>query len=137
MEDRNNTQPLAEDAARAEEPIEAPAEDFARRDREEFARRFPQVDPEELARDGMFRRFCGSRFGRESLADLYEDFLTICWAAWEASRLRSKDRSVRSTGTGGAGSAEDRLTPQQQQDLREWNKAHPRMQMSAKEYLAR
>ena len=141
MEEWKNREPVGGTAAPVPEEgpaAETPAEDdFIARDYEEFTRRFPDVDPGELENDGMFRRFCGSRFGRESLAELYADFVTITRAVWEAARLSADDKRSRTTGTGGAGGGDSRLTAAQQRSLDEWNEANPGMKMTAREFLSR
>ena len=96
---------IAQDAPPPAEPgAEAAGEDdFVAGDYEDFTQRFPDTDLRELEENGMFLRFCGSRYGRESLADLYEDFLEITRAVWEAAVQSTEDKRSRSTGTGGAG----------------------------------
>ena len=141
MSDRKRSEDRIADGAVGEAAAspEAPdaEEDFIARDYEEFTRRFPGVDPKELEDDGMFLRFCGSRYGREPLAELYSDYLAVASAIWEASRLSADDKRSRSTGTGGSGSGGDRLTPAQERQLEEWNRSNPEMKMSAKEFLSR
>ena len=126
-----------EAAGGAAKPEVSAEDDFIGRDYEDFTRRFPQTDPRELEDNGMFRRFCGSRYGRESLGDLYEAYLEIVSAVWEAARLSADDKRSRTTGSGGSGGADSRLTAAQQRALEEWNASNPSMKMTAKEFLSR
>ncbi|MBR4579393.1 MAG: hypothetical protein IKO22_07295 [Oscillospiraceae bacterium] len=109
--------------------------EFIRRDAEEFRRQYPDVDLRELDADPLFRLFCGSRYGKEPLADLYGDYLALTERA-ELTRRRRESRYERATGSGGSGGGEA-LTAAEQRELNEWNKAYPQMKMSAKEYLDR
>ncbi|MBQ9459584.1 MAG: hypothetical protein IJU66_06585 [Oscillospiraceae bacterium] len=104
----------------------------------DFLRRFPQFGVRELAElenNAQFRRFCGTRFGREPLADLYGDYLAIVGEAGRAALSRSARKTERSTGGGASGA--DVLTPEQRKVLDEWNAEHPEMAMTAKEFLRR
>ena len=101
-----------------------------------FVEAYPDADLAKLDGDARFRRFCGSRYGREPLKDLYADWLEITGAAAREAAARSASKSERSTGTGG-GAGADTLTAAQQRDLDEWNRSFPNMKMSAKEYLSR
>ena len=136
MEEMNRPEERLPEAAAGETAPEA-RDDFIARDYEEFTRRFPGVDPMELEDDGMFRRFCGSRYGRESLAALYADFIAVTRAVWEAARQSVSDKRERSTGAGGAGGGGDGLTAAQRHALDEWNSTNPGMKMTAKEFLSR
>ena len=109
--------------------------EFIRRDAEEFRRQYPDVDLRELDADPLFRLFCGSRYGREPLADLYGDYLALTEQAGLAQRRR-ESRYERATGSGGSGGGEA-LTAAEQRELNEWNKAYPQMKMTAKEFLSR
>lgn len=109
---------------------------FIERDYDEFERRFPKVDIAALDGDATFRRFCGSRYGKESLADLYEDYLAVAGAIREAVLARAGSRSARATGSGG-GHADKSLTAAEQRELEEWNRANPSMKMTAREFLSR
>ena len=140
MDEQWTSEEMAAERAQHDAPAVPPteeAEDFLGRDLEEFSRRFPGVDPLELEDDGMFRRFCGSRYGKEPLAELYADYLAITRTVWEAARLSADDTRSRATGTGGAGGGDAHLTSAQQRELEEWNQANPHMKMSAKEFLSR
>ena len=108
---------------------------FIRRDAEEFRRQYPRVDLAELDADPLFRLFCGSRYGREPLADLYGDYLALTERAGLLTR-RQASRYERATGSGGSGGGEA-LTAAEQRELREWNRAYPHMKMTAREYLER
>lgn len=127
----------AEESAAAAEAEKAPKEeDFIARDARSFQKRFPQVDLAALDGSEEFRRFCGSRYGREPLEGLFLDYLAVTRAAEERSRARADSKARRSTGTGGSGGA-DALTAEQQRELSEWNRAYPQMKMTAREYLRR
>ena len=106
------------------------------RDVKDFAERFPDVDLGKLDENKPFRRFCGSRYGREPLGDLYEDYLEIAGNAAQAAVQKAESKKERATGTGG-GSGADTLTASQQKELDEWNRSYPHMKMTAKEFLSR
>ena len=108
---------------------------FIERDVIDFVERYPDVDLEALEKNQSFREFCGSRFGREPLGDLYGSFLKITGAAGQAAAARQAGRSARSTGGGSTGGMT--MTPSQQKALDAWNAANPDMAMTAKEYLSR
>ena len=107
---------------------------FVERDLQEFMEKHPEVDLLKLEENPSFRRFCGSRYGVESLAALYEDYREIVGDAEKAARAAVQNRSRRSTGSGGAGSG-DILTAMQRARLEAWNRANPDMKMSAREFL--
>lgn len=109
---------------------------FIADDARKFTRRFPGVNLAELDVSESFRRFCGSRYGRESVADLYADYLEVAGGALRAAQARRESRAARSTGSGGSGSYEA-LNARQQSELDAWNRAFPQMKMSAREYLSR
>ena len=126
----------AEDAALEEIAASKKAQlDFAMQDLDEFLARHADVDVEKLMANKGFVRFCGSRIGRERLADLYDDFTALVSEAGEAAVARAQSRSRRSTGGGTAGGA--LLTPAQKYVLDAWNTEHPEMAMTAKEFLGR
>lgn len=109
--------------------------DFAMRDLDEFLARHADVDVEKLMGNRCFVRFCGSRMGREYLADLYDDFAALVNEAGAAAIARTQSRKMRSTGGGTALGA--LLTPAQKYVLDAWNTEHPEMAMTAKEFLGR
>jgi len=126
----------AEDAALEEIAASKKAQlDFAMQDLDEFLARHADVDVEKLMANKGFVRFCGSRIGRERLADLYDDFTALVSEAGEAAVARAQSRSRRSTGGGTAGGA--LLTPAQKYVLDAWNAEHPEMAMTAREFLGR
>lgn len=116
-------------------------EDAARRafvhdDVLDFMERYPGFDVEgleALERNEQFRRFCGTRYAREPLAQLYGDYLSVLDHAGAAAVSRAAGRSARSTGGGTAGGMT--LSPEQRRSLERWNEANPEMAMTAKEYL--
>ena len=110
--------------------------EFVAADAEEFSRRYPEVDLGRLDADRAFRRFCGSRYGREPISELYEDYLELTGSVREAAAISAESKTRRATGSGG-GSAGENLTAEQQRSLDEWNRAFPDMKMTAKEYLSR
>lgn len=125
---------------RTEQELERSEQDrtgeFIERDLEQFMEVYPEVDVAELDADRYFRRFCGSRYGREPLAELYADYLEIAGGQRAAGALRAESRSRRQTGTG-SGSGGETLSARQQEELDEWNRTYPGMKMSAKEFLSR
>ena len=109
---------------------------FIAEDAREFARRYPEADLAGLDASESFRRFCGSRYGREPLSELYADYLEVAGGALRAAQARRESRAARSTGSGGSGVYEA-LNARQQSELDAWNRAFPQMKMSAREYLSR
>ena len=120
----------------APEDPEAALKRWIAEDAAAFVEAYPEADLAKLDGDARFRRFCGSRYGREPLKDLYADWLEITGTAAREAAARSASKSERSTGTGG-GAGADTLTAAQQRDLDEWNRSYPNMKMTAKEYLSR
>lgn len=110
-------------------------QEFIEKDVVDFVSRHPDVDLGKLENNESFRKFCGSRFGREPLGDLYDSFLEITGAAGQAAVAKQAGRSARSTGGGSTGGTT--MTPSQQKALDAWNAANPDMAMTAKEYLSR
>ncbi|MBR2483556.1 MAG: hypothetical protein IKB53_02300 [Oscillospiraceae bacterium] len=106
---------------------------FFERDVQDFLAKHPEVDIVLLDANPIFRRFCGSRYGMESLAKLYEDYREIVNGAEKAARAAVQSRSKRSTGSGGGGG--DILTAKQRASLEAWNRANPDMKMTAREFL--
>ena len=128
--------PPDKEAAEPPEDPEAALKRWIAEDAAAFVEAYPEVDLAKLDGDARFRRFCGSRYGREPLKDLYADWLELTGAAAREAAARSASKSERSTGTGG-GAGADTLTAAQQRDLDEWNRSFPNMRMTAKEYLSR
>lgn len=110
-------------------------QDFIRRDVQDFVKRHPNVDLEKLENNKSFLKYCGSRFGKEPLGDLYDAYLDIVGEAGQAAVAKQADRSDRSTGGGSTGGPT--MTPSQQKALDAWNAANPDMAMTAKEFLTR
>lgn len=108
---------------------------FIEKDVLDFVSRHPDVDVEKLENNKSFRRFCGSRFGKEPLGDLYDDYMEVTGQAGQAAVARQAGRSARSTGGGSTGGAT--MSAAQQRALDQWNAANPDMAMTAKEFLAR
>ena len=128
--------PPDKEAAEPPEDPEAALKRWIAEDAAAFVEAYPEADLAKLDGDARFRRFCGSRYGREPLKDLYADWLELTGAAAREAAVRNASKSERSTGTGG-GAGADTLTAAQQRDLDEWNRSFPNMKMSAKEYLSR
>ena len=110
--------------------------EFVAADAEAFVRSHPEADLARLDADPAFRRFCGSRYGREPLSELYEDYLALTGSVREAAAFSAESKTRRATGSGG-GSAGVSLTAEQQRSLDEWNRAFPDMKMTAKEFQSR
>lgn len=108
---------------------------FVEKDAQDFMSRHPNVGVAELIDNPRFREFCGSRFGKEPLADLYESYKKLTGEAESAGRAGAESRSRRSTGSGGGGGGV--LTPSQRASLDAWNRENPDMKMTAKEFLGR
>lgn len=130
---RQMRQKADDDAARSKASREQ--QEFIEKDVVDFVSRHPDVDLGKLENNESFRKFCGSRFGREPLGDLYDSFLEVTGAVGQAAAARQAGRSARSTGGGSTGGAT--MTPSQQKALDAWNAANPDMAMTAKEYLSR
>ena len=124
------------DERRKREEADARQQRWIAQDAAAFVEAFPEVDLGELDQDKAFRRFCGSRYGREPLADLYSDYLEIAGGARQAAAARRESKDKRATGTGG-GAGGETLTAAQQRELDEWNRSYPDMKMTAKEFLTR
>ena len=105
-------------------------------DAQRFAADFPDVDITALEGNKAFRKFCGSRYGKEPLAELYADWQEITGGAAAAASAKAQSKSQRSTGSG-SGSGSATLTAEQQRSLDEWNRTYPQMKMTAKEFLNR
>lgn len=109
---------------------------FVQSDVLDFVERYPGFDAdglEALERNEQFRRFCGTRYAREPLAQLYGDYLSVIDGASKAAVSRANSRSARSTGGGTAGGVT--LLPAQRRALESWNEENPEMAMTAREYL--
>ena len=109
---------------------------FIASDIADMQRRHPDVDIAALDNNPAFRKFAGSRYGKEHLADLYEDFVSVVGNASAAAAARTGDRAERSTGHGSGGGG-GTLTAAQRAALKEWNDDHPEMRMTEKEFLER
>lgn len=106
-------------------------------DAADFLTAHPDVDLAKLDANAKFRKFCGSRYGREPLNDLYEDWKEFAGEDAAAKAVgKAAEKNERSTGAGGGGIAEG-LTAAQQRALDEWNREYPQMKMTAREFLKR
>jgi len=122
----------AEDAVRAKRETD----EFIAADIEEMQQRHPDVDIAALDVNPAFRKFVGSRYGKEKLADLYDDFIAIVGNASAAAAARVSGKQERATGSGDVGGG-GTLTSAQRAALKEWNTEHPEMAMTEKEFLER
>ena len=135
LEREEQVREAGEQALRTREE-ENRSRDFVRQDLQAFRAVYPDVDIGKLERNEAFRRFCGSRYGKEPLASLYADWLAIMGDARESAQLRQDSREERSTGSGRGGNGVA-LNSREQQALDEWNAAYPDMRMTAKEFMER
>lgn len=103
---------------------------------EEMSIRFPDVDIIKLEDNSAFRRFAGSRYGKESLADLYESYTRLVNEAEAAAKAKSYAKASRATG-GSSGKSGSALNTAQRDALRRWNESNPDMKMTEKEFLLR
>lgn len=102
-----------------------------------FVREHPDVDISKLDGNAKFRKFCGSRYGREPLGDLYDDWKELVGEEAAAKAVeKAAKKAERSTGAGGGG-ASSGLTAAQQRELDEWNREFPHLKMTAKDFLER
>lgn len=108
---------------------------FIERDVLDFVEKYPDVNVGQLEKNQRFRRFCGSRFGREPLAELYGAYRELVTEAGQTGASRAVSRQSRSTGGGSTGGMA--LSPSQQRELDTWNQANPDLAMTAKEFLSR
>lgn len=122
------------DRAAAAQQQQASKEWF-RQDLANFQSAHPEVDVSALDNNPRFRTFVGSRYGREPLAKLYDDYVALVGDASAAAVAKAASRSTRSTGSGSTGGAT--LSPAQKIALDKWNDEHPEMKMTAKEFLQR
>ena len=127
MNDRDFVRELREAAEQKRE--------FLVQDAQNFREKYPGVDILKLEQNPNFRKFCGSRFGVEPLAELYDDYKAIVGSAESAGRAGAESRRSRSTGSGSAGG--EVLSASQQAALAQWNRDNPDMKMTAKEFLGR
>lgn len=109
-------------------------EQFIREDAEAFIEAHPEVDLRALTSNKQFLRFCGSRYGNEPLSELYDDFVEIAGAAAKAAVTKAQSKQARGVG-GGSSTGGAALSAEQQTMLERWNRDHPEMKMSPKEYL--
>lgn len=110
---------------------------FIAEDAREFARRYPEANLAGLDASESFRRFCGSRYGREPLSELYADWQELVGEEAAAKAVeKSAKKAERSTGAGGGGVSAG-LTAAQQRELDEWNREFPHLKMTAKDFLER
>ena len=115
-----------------------PQKQFLDNDVLDFVEKHPEFGVKELEtleNNQKFRKFCGSRFGREPLADLYEAYMELLGDAGTAAVAKAASRQRRSTGSGTAGNVV--LSPAQKSALDKWNAEYPEMAMTAKEFLGR
>lgn len=123
----------------AAEQADAERRSFVETDVMNFVEKYPQFASAEklgeLENNKTFRDFCGSRYGKEPLADLYGAYLRIVGTAGNAAVMKAERKTARSTGGGPKGA--ETLTPEQKRSLDRWNAENPDMKMTAKEFLTR
>lgn len=125
-----------EESAAAEQNRQQEAEkNFFQKDLMDFMEKHPDVDVEKLDSNPQFRRFCGSRYGKEPLAELYESYVDIVGESQRQGADKAKSKASRSTGSGQPGG--EGLTARQKRDLERWNADNPDMAMTPKEFLSR
>lgn len=130
-----NSEKVRAEAEASAAAAEAEQMAFVAKDVKDFQAKYPGVNIGKLEQNTRFLEFCGSRYGREPLANLYESYMKITGEAASAGRAGAQSRKSRSTGSGGGGG--EMLTPSQRASLNEWNRANPDMKMTAKEFLRR
>lgn len=137
-EDRAFIRAQRAEAKKAEEAKRQKAErdKFIGEDIDDFRRRYPKVDIAALDTNPAFRKFAGSRYGKEYLADLYGDFVELVGEAAASAAAKSDDKAARSTGHGSGGGT-GTLTAAQRAELKQWNEEHPEMAMTEKEFYER
>lgn len=96
----------SERRSREEEQMRFIAEDAC-----EFARRYPEADLAGLDASESFRRFCGSRYGREPLSELYADYLGRSPAARCGPRRREGKAGLHGLRAAAAAGPMRRSTP--------------------------
>jgi len=106
---------------------------FIEADVRDFQARYPDVDIKAVDVNQAFRRFAGSRYGKEPLADLWGDYCALVNDTAAQQRATQADRRARSTGAGNGGGNVS-LTAAQREALREWNAEHPEMRMTEREF---
>lgn len=111
-------------------------EEFLRSDLQDFARKYPNVDPAALENNKRFRTFSKGRLYTEPLAEIYADFEAFSTETERAALAKKQDRDSRSVGAG-ASTAGAVLTSEQQKRLDEWNTRYPEQKMTAKEFYKR
>lgn len=111
---------------------------FVENDVLDFMEKHPEMDIDGLSaleNNPTFLQFCGTRFGREPLSDLYDAFQRLVGDAGRAAVSKATSRSARSTGGGTTGGAT--LSPEQKKALDRWNEENPEMRMTPQEFLRR
>ena len=130
---RKKRQEESEEAERIKQKDEI--DQFVKKDLMDFVERYPEVDVMQLDNNPAFKKFCGSRYLKEPLADLYEDFISIVGESQRQGATKAQSKAARSTGAGQSGG--EALTPQQKRELERWNAENPEMAMTPKEFLSR
>ncbi len=105
-------------------------------DLKEFRKKYPDADIAKIDGNAEFRRFCGSRYGREPLAELYGDYLEITGGAARAAAARTESKDSRSTSGSRTGGGVT-LTSDQRAELEDWNRRYPKLKMTEQEFASR
>ena len=133
---RERAERAAGRAAMSESEKERNAQEFMTRDIAEFAEAYPKVNVKNLLSSGSrFLKFAGSRLGKESMTELYEDYLDF--ATDKEGEKKAESKAKRATGSGSGDGAAGSLTAAQRAKLDEWNRTYPGMKMTEKEFLER
>lgn len=118
--------------ARQEEESRVEREARAAEQVAEMQEAYPKVDVKALLENESFVTFCGSRLGKESLLDLYEDYRKLVDENRRAENREEK--KSRSTGSGSGAESGGALNSREEKARQEWNRRYPNMKMSAKEW---
>ena len=88
-------------------------------------------------KDSPFYRFAGKRIGRESLLDIYEDYVEFSGHVEKSAGAKKASKAERGTGSGSGSGANEGLSAAERAALDEWNKRYPGLKMTAKEWKGR
>ena len=140
-EEEANQEFLTQSRRNAEEKKRAEADAAKRnewidKDLRSFREKYPDVDIEKLDNNAEFRRFCGSRYAKEPLADLYADYMEITGGVAKAAAVRAESKDSRSTSGSRTGGGVT-LTSDQRAELEDWNRRYPKLKMTEQEFASR
>ena len=140
-EEEANQEFLSRSRRQAEEKQKSDADnakkqEWIAKDLRNFQTKYPDVDIEKLENNTGFLRFCGSRYAKEPLADLYADYLEITGGAVKAADARRESKDNRSTASSRTGGGTT-LTSDQRAELEDWNRRYPKLKMTEQEFASR